>query len=401
MIDQVRFHNFKSLRDVTLDLGKFTVLVGPNGSGKSSVLEAIRLLSLSATPGPGDYSSHVWRRFAPLFGRDGIVVPFRVASRGSGGLTLPAEMNFTAVDGVGGELHLSVHIFKEPPEHSNGDECRFDLSLSTKDELLAVSLPDDFSKRGQDDLLANPRLSRFASAELLQLDQVAMTNTSVSVEEVPYLTPSGDNLASTLAWMKGAAEENLEQLQLALGKVVPGARRIRTYRERVTRRRMDRLDVDSQPVWRPVEEKVLGDRFEIEFDNGASIPADLLSEGTVLALGLLTKLYEKDRPSLLIVDDIDRGLHIEAQAKLVEVLRQLLVMEKDLQIVCTTHSPYLLDRFAPEEVRVLGLDSNRFTEVRRLTEHPEFEQWKYGNQTGELWGALGSSWVAAPSAHHE
>src|SRR5690606_36889965 len=95
------------------------------------------------------------------------------------------------------------------------------------------------------------------------------------------------------------------------------------------------------------------------------------------------------------------GLHIEAQAKLVEVLRQLPVMEKDLQIVCTTHSPYLLDRFAPEEVRVLGLDSNRFTEVRRLTEHPEFEQWKYGNQTGELWGAPGSSWVAAPSAHHE
>jgi recombinational DNA repair ATPase RecF len=37
--------NFKSLRDVRVELGKLNVVVGPNGSGKSSLLEALLFLS--------------------------------------------------------------------------------------------------------------------------------------------------------------------------------------------------------------------------------------------------------------------------------------------------------------------------------------------------------------------
>ena len=65
----------------------------------------------------------------------------------------------------------------------------------------------------------------------------------------------------------------------------------------------------------------------------------------------------------------------------------------ELQIVCTTHSPYLLDLFEPSEIRVLALDSERRTHARPLTEHPDFAKWKFGTQTGELWAALGEAWV--------
>jgi AAA15 family ATPase/GTPase len=41
MIHKVRIQNFKSLRDVNIELERFTVFVGANGSGKTSVLEAI------------------------------------------------------------------------------------------------------------------------------------------------------------------------------------------------------------------------------------------------------------------------------------------------------------------------------------------------------------------------
>ena len=41
MIQKVRIQNFKSLRDVAVELERFTVFVGANGSGKTSVLEAI------------------------------------------------------------------------------------------------------------------------------------------------------------------------------------------------------------------------------------------------------------------------------------------------------------------------------------------------------------------------
>jgi recombinational DNA repair ATPase RecF len=44
MITQLRFQNFKALKNAELKLGAFNVIVGPNGSGKSSVLQALKAL---------------------------------------------------------------------------------------------------------------------------------------------------------------------------------------------------------------------------------------------------------------------------------------------------------------------------------------------------------------------
>ena len=54
MIQSVHFKNFRSLRDVKLNLAPLTVLVGPNSSGKTSVLEGLL---------PRHYAiSDVWRQ---------------------------------------------------------------------------------------------------------------------------------------------------------------------------------------------------------------------------------------------------------------------------------------------------------------------------------------------------
>ena len=102
----------------------------------------------------------------------------------------------------------------------------------------------------------------------------------------------------------------------------------------------------------------------------------------------------------MLIDDIDHGLHVGAQSALVDTLRRLMVLDPDLQIVCTTHSPYLLDRFQPEEIRVLTLDEHRHTRAQPLTAHPDFEKWRYGIQSGEMWASFGEAWVAggAPAA---
>ena len=44
MISEISVHNFKSLEQLKLGLGRITVLIGENGSGKSNILEAIALL---------------------------------------------------------------------------------------------------------------------------------------------------------------------------------------------------------------------------------------------------------------------------------------------------------------------------------------------------------------------
>lgn len=41
VLESVRIQNFRCLRDVTLELGPFTVFVGPNASGKSAIADAL------------------------------------------------------------------------------------------------------------------------------------------------------------------------------------------------------------------------------------------------------------------------------------------------------------------------------------------------------------------------
>ena len=44
MIESVHFQNFRGLRDTTLHLGRFTLIVGANGSGKSTAMRALQVL---------------------------------------------------------------------------------------------------------------------------------------------------------------------------------------------------------------------------------------------------------------------------------------------------------------------------------------------------------------------
>jgi energy-coupling factor transporter ATP-binding protein EcfA2 len=398
VIELVHFENFKSLGDVTLDLGRLTALVGTNGCGKSSVLQGIQLLSRTGVPGADDdpshwnafvHKRHPWLRFGKTFA--GSRDPRRLASPGR-----PITLELAMVDSGGDALRLAVEVPAASEDNPAGNGLLFRVSLAGPEGPLQASVP---AGKGEDPLavLDDARVKRFASVVYLHLDANEMTRTSIPEDENPRMGSDGSGLASALAWMKGAAEDELAEITRDLARIVPGVKRIRTLRESVPRRRMDQVNIDGQPVWRPVDEKLLGDRFEIEFEQGPPVPADLLSEGTVLALGLLTKLREPARPRLVLLDDIDRGLHIEAQARLVKVLRDLLALDPELQIVCTTHSPYLLDLFDPAEVRVLALDAERRTRAQALTAHPEFSTWKFGTQTGELWAALGHAWVTAPA----
>ena len=43
MIEQLRIRNFKSIEDVSIDLGRVNVFIGENGAGKSNILEAFAL----------------------------------------------------------------------------------------------------------------------------------------------------------------------------------------------------------------------------------------------------------------------------------------------------------------------------------------------------------------------
>ena len=96
---------------------------------------------------------------------------------------------------------------------------------------------------------------------------------------------------------------------------------------------------------------------------------------------------------MVLLDDLDRGLHPKAQKELISLLRGLLETNTDLQILATTHSPYMLDCMATNEVRMTVLRDDGATACAALASHPQFEKWKDEMAPGEMWSLFGEKWL--------
>jgi len=137
------------------------------------------------------------------------------------------------------------------------------------------------------------------------------------------------------------------------------------------------------------------DGYELIFDmlGGKGMPAAVVSEGTLLTLGLLTLLMAPSAPELVLIDDLERGLHPAALGDLVKQFRALQEQNPELQIVATSHSPYLLDHLNADEILLTSLDEEGYAAVRPLTDHPDYERWKDVMAPGEFWSTVGERWV--------
>ncbi|MBK9367971.1 MAG: ATP-binding protein [Deltaproteobacteria bacterium] len=189
----------------------------------------------------------------------------------------------------------------------------------------------------------------------------------------------------------------MEALEADLAKIVKGVKRVRALPVRYQTQEQEWLKFNGRAYMVLEHKQVNGTRFEVELDGVGWLPAQALSEGTVLALALVTVLHY-EQPSTLLLDDIDKGLHPLAQRELIELLRRLLAQHPELQILATSHSPYLLDSLQPEEVFVVGAVSPQESRVRRLDTHPKFTKYRDVMSSGELWSHLGEDWVAKEPA---
>ena len=118
-------------------------------------------------------------------------------------------------------------------------------------------------------------------------------------------------------------------------------------------------------------------------------------KGPCWILGLLAALLGPGPlPVCCWSTTLDLGLHPKAQRNLIPMIRAILDENPDLQIVATTHSPYIVDELDPEEVRVTWAGEDGITTCARLDEHPDLERWKDEMWPGEFWSLVGEQWVA-------
>lgn len=192
----------------------------------------------------------------------------------------------------------------------------------------------------------------------------------IPAPDATVMAPDGTGLHSALANIALSDPESWQHLQDQLRQIIPTVRRLRHTM---------RGNAQSPALL-------------FDMQGADSLPAAQVSEGTLLVLGLLAALHAADRPNLILLDDLDQGLHPKAQRELVGLLRDVLSANPELQIVATTHSPYLLGRMDPKEVRMTLLHEGS-TFCASLTNHPLFDKWKDEMHAGEMWSLFGEKWV--------
>ena len=129
------------------------------------------------------------------------------------------------------------------------------------------------------------------------------------------------------------------------------------------------------------------------------VAANDLSEGTVLTLAILAVAHQPDTPSIVCLEEPDRGIHPRLLEEVRNALYRLSFPEsfrekrRPIQVVATTHSPYFLDLFKdnPEQVVVADKSKEKGVTFRNLGRDPEARQILEDTLLGQAWtaGAIG------------
>jgi predicted ATPase len=225
----------------------------------------------------------------------------------------------------------------------------------------------------------------------LQIDISQLRRVSYSSDPIPTMKPEGKDFATALAYLKLNRTEDFSQIENILRELVPSFQRIRFVREEFTKKQY-RPGSKKDGYYYAVRRSYIGDRLILDFTSGQNITPEGISEGTLMILGILTGVFSNSA-KLILIDDIDRGLHPKAQRGFISYIRKLLETDADLQIIATTHSPYFLDELDAKEVRVTSLREDGSAACARLDQHPKFERMSQAMFPGEFWGHVGEKWV--------
>ncbi len=225
------------------------------------------------------------------------------------------------------------------------------------------------------DLYREKLIKELKRISVFSLDARAMCN-QVQVQPNARLQQDGSNLAGVLDQLQGEEPERFEALNYAFGSFIPEFDRIL-------------LEVTG-PGSKTLSLRTRAGKHKI--------PATQVSQGTLLALGILTIAYIPNSPSLVCVEEPDRGIHPRLLRDVQDALYRLSYPEsygeesEPVQVIVTTHSPYLLDLYRdhPEEV-VIAQKIGQEAHFERLSDRSDLDEILRDSQLGEIWytGILG------------
>ncbi len=382
MITRLRIKNLKALRDVEVQLTPIHVLIGPNDSGKTSILDALAALCRSVDHELADAFLGSWKGAELVWnGEHAVPVSIAVDLENDGVTAYTMDVRFAT---RGKQAEIVEETFKKgqvfdrfcgPPAPG-----AFAGSTRVRYESEGPGFADLHSERWRavKDLLEGVHYYRWDPASLA-------LPVAPDVKRRLPMESNGFGLALCLDDIKRDNSDGFRQLQDRLTEIFPHVTSIKLSTESDYRAGID--DPDRVTAVQVYFKLRVADQW---------VPASQVSDGVLLLLAYLVILYlpQGRRPRVLLVEEPENGVHPKRLRDVVTILRELVHEQSHTQVVLTTHSPYALDLFAPEEVTLCTMQDNGEVKTTRLSESPAVRRQAAVFTLGEIWTSEGDEAIA-------
>lgn len=386
MLRRIEIKNYRCLKDCSVELGNFHMLVGPNGSGKSSFLDALAFIRDVIYSGPtnairGDGNKIPPRVTDPSFltwMRQFGQIHFRLE------LDLPEELAITKQRKINNytsaayELHLNiptgpgaVQIAQEQlsilkTKSDNASPLNERIVLQREGGIYLESVFSTMSALFEAGVNGNDEQSelilwvrKYITQQIhkLTLNAEKLRLPSPPGSPTEYAT-DGSNLPWIIEHLRNNHPERFEYWIGHLQTAIPELKDIRTIEREEDRHRY----------------------IMVKYDNDLEVPSYVISDGTLRLLALTLLAYVPDISGVYLIEEPENGIHPRA----VETLFQSLSSVYGAQLLCASHSPVVLNLTEPEQALCFTNKTSGATKIIRGDQHPQLMQLRHEFDLGTL-----------------
>ena len=371
MIRTLEISNYKSIDQLTLDLGRVNVFIGENGCGKTNILEAVGLAAAAA-------ANKLDNEFLHSRGIR-VTTPDRMRA----GFTMESATRAIEVDVVGSDDHRSELRYSALLEHARGPFGSWINSAPDFYETSEVSNPqanirlERLSERRNDDTGRPPLDEPYEQAvqsgwyrRAIAQAYLDVTGDQLHLREFLTYTPHEEALRDLAreSWIEpvGIHGEGLFTLLQSLDADQLAAVKVQLALIHWF------ADLEILPGPTPSQHSLrIVDQYLA--DGLAHFDQRSANEGFLFLLLYACLLVSPHTPRFFAVDNVDTSLNPKLAAGAVRMFAGL-TREHDRQVLLTTHNPGTLDGLdlADDEQRLFVVYRNLEgrTRVRRIERDP-------------------------------
>jgi len=389
-IKKIKISNFKSFKDLEVELGKFNVLIGPNASGKSNFIEVFKFLR--------DIVNHGLENAISIQGGIEFLRNINIGSSENLSLEVVLDREFwyglrTKEKGMIGIKTYETIYKLELKFKKRGQRVEiFEDKIILKGNFFQLEKKDgkikEKEKLGEGEIVCSltkgkahvdskPKDMGIKKEDIIPrfLEDIKSESKTLSIEHPPLsffhqkimdffserfsiydFDPKLPKKATPITG-KAVLEEDGSNLAIVLKNIL---------RNKDLKRKFSNLVKDLLPFVDDLSIEKFADKsllFKIRevYTKKLYLPASLISDGTIHITALIIALYF-DKKQLTIIEEPERNIHPYLISKVVDMMKDV---SQKKQIIVTTHNPEMVKHAGVENILLISRDKEGFSVIFR------------------------------------